>query len=214
MEQSREYLEKQSAWESKLNELKEVTDALGEPIDAEILETVAALNLLGYKTYQSCAGHLDPERVVAPYVSFSPGDAPKLKFKGEAELRKKVAEKYNIDVEEIKEDINEQANDEFWDTINEERYEPTNEYNEHKAEVKLQREEVAKLLTEFLETRVSQNPQLFISSTGNSTRIDSVQLQPAQWRQLSVEEKQELVRRAQEEMQAFEQFAKQKYFGM
>ncbi len=45
-------------WTSVTNYLHQVTDALGNPIDEGIFETVVALNVVGIPTTQSCEGHL------------------------------------------------------------------------------------------------------------------------------------------------------------
>jgi len=51
--------EKLAAWESMIDEINSCTDALGLPIDQRIKETVIVINLLGFKTSQSCEGHLN-----------------------------------------------------------------------------------------------------------------------------------------------------------
>jgi hypothetical protein len=47
--------------------LKSCTDALGKPIDEQILQLVAILNYLGIPTIQSCEGHLD-HGIAAPWI--------------------------------------------------------------------------------------------------------------------------------------------------
>jgi hypothetical protein len=49
----------QEQWIFKLNEIDTFTDGRGKKIDAEIRETVAVLQLLGFNTKQSCEGHTD-----------------------------------------------------------------------------------------------------------------------------------------------------------
>jgi hypothetical protein len=46
-------------WHHKLQEIDELRDGLGKPVDAGIRETVAILQLLGLNTSASCEGHLD-----------------------------------------------------------------------------------------------------------------------------------------------------------
>ncbi len=50
---------KEQEWTTAVERFSNVKDALGKPIDAGILETVVALNLLGVHTIASCEGHVD-----------------------------------------------------------------------------------------------------------------------------------------------------------
>jgi hypothetical protein len=49
----------QATWADGYAAVQTMTDALGMPVDTGIVETVVALNLLGFQTLQSCEGHLD-----------------------------------------------------------------------------------------------------------------------------------------------------------
>ena len=49
---------KKSEWDRLSKELSSTTDKLGKPIDKGIIETVIALNALGFKTKMSCEGHI------------------------------------------------------------------------------------------------------------------------------------------------------------
>lgn len=60
---------KQNQWDAMAAEVNQWTDGLGKPIDAGIKEAVIALNLLGFKTRQSCEGHLD-HGYPYPWVDF------------------------------------------------------------------------------------------------------------------------------------------------
>jgi len=62
---------KEKRWNEKLQSLGNITDKLGMPIDKRIIETVAALNLLGIKTTQSCEGHLSHGSSY-PWVNIGP----------------------------------------------------------------------------------------------------------------------------------------------
>jgi hypothetical protein len=48
-----------TSWQEAYAEVSRFTDRLGLPVDAGIFETVVLLNLLGFRTSQSCEGHLD-----------------------------------------------------------------------------------------------------------------------------------------------------------
>lgn len=87
---------KQEAWDAVERRARAVTDKLGRPIDAGILETVIALRLLGINTTVSCEGHLG--RVTGgPYVTFESEEA--MKYAERARLLHKapsdVNRKYN-----------------------------------------------------------------------------------------------------------------------
>lgn len=86
---------KQLAWEQKLKELESATDRLGEPIDAKIKETAAAFNLLGFRTEQSCEGHLD-SGVPAPWVMMAPPGEPIQKVDQE-KINQLISRKYDLD---------------------------------------------------------------------------------------------------------------------
>lgn len=48
----------QLTWEEAIVTVKTMVDRLGKRVDEGIIETVAVLNLLGFRTSQSCEGHL------------------------------------------------------------------------------------------------------------------------------------------------------------
>lgn len=48
-----------ATWEKGYEAVQQFTDKLGCFVDEGIMETVVALNLLGFRTSQSCQGHLD-----------------------------------------------------------------------------------------------------------------------------------------------------------
>jgi len=52
-------LTKEQLWQNMEKEVASWGDALGMPIDPEIKKAVIVLNLLGFKTEQSCEGHID-----------------------------------------------------------------------------------------------------------------------------------------------------------
>lgn len=64
---------KKHRWEKMEKEVETWTDALGLGIDPGIKKTVIILNLLGFKTQQSCEGHIDWGRPY-PWVSITTED--------------------------------------------------------------------------------------------------------------------------------------------
>jgi hypothetical protein len=61
-------------WEKMPRAVDRVKDALGKGVDPGIRETVAVLNLLGFKTRQSCEGHVNEQGfgLPAPWVDIDP----------------------------------------------------------------------------------------------------------------------------------------------
>ena len=64
-----------SRWEEAEAFASHLADRLGCPLDAEIRETVIALNLLGFQTCQSCEGHLD-HGCLYPWIDFETDTCP------------------------------------------------------------------------------------------------------------------------------------------
>ncbi|BCL83184.1 hypothetical protein ccbrp13_56490 [Ktedonobacteria bacterium brp13] len=62
-----------SSWEEVSQRVRLITDAIGNPIDEGIFDTVVALNVLGFTTVMSCEGHLE-RAIAAPWVDImTPG---------------------------------------------------------------------------------------------------------------------------------------------
>jgi len=61
---------KEQVWKQAYERASRATDRLGRAIDAGILETVVAFNVLRMKTTASCEGHLD-HGTYAPYINFN-----------------------------------------------------------------------------------------------------------------------------------------------
>jgi hypothetical protein len=62
--------EQQQIWHKATEDVRQLTDGLGVPVDVDIVHTVAILRLMGFHTTMSCAGHLD-RFTGGPYVMFS-----------------------------------------------------------------------------------------------------------------------------------------------
>lgn len=89
-----------ASWEEACEAVKQLTDLLGNPVDEGIVETVAALNLLGFSTYQSCEGHLD-HGAYCPWVMICDPDRRRewdrrLRAVNELEERAKAAQTEDI----------------------------------------------------------------------------------------------------------------------
>lgn len=67
-----------AAWRRMVDAVDRVRDRLGKPVDPGIRGPVAALNLLGFPTSQSCEGHVNlrGHGLAAPWVDFADDDSP------------------------------------------------------------------------------------------------------------------------------------------
>ena len=72
---------RQVEWDAKVEAFSHVADKLSEPIDPGIFETVVALNAMGINTRQSCEGHLDGHKRVAPWIDLQSPNADELSRK-------------------------------------------------------------------------------------------------------------------------------------
>lgn len=80
----------EQALDAKRVELAQITDNLGTPIEAGILDTVAALQLLGFGTSGSCEGHADGG-CAWPWVHVEAvAPMPEWRWEGEAEAKVKI----------------------------------------------------------------------------------------------------------------------------
>jgi hypothetical protein len=74
-----------ATWEAGCAEARSYVDGLGRPIDEGILETVVALNLLGFRSTASCEGHLEHGKPF-PWIDFElEGTVPEGFAESEAE---------------------------------------------------------------------------------------------------------------------------------
>jgi hypothetical protein len=63
-------------WEKVRRAALGLRDGIGNPVDSGIIDTVAILLLMGFRTTSSCAGH--PQRLLTePYVRFESAEAKK-----------------------------------------------------------------------------------------------------------------------------------------
>ncbi|HEU5187511.1 MAG TPA: hypothetical protein VFT87_03335, partial [Candidatus Saccharimonadales bacterium] len=87
-------MDQEEIWREAIERVKNLTDTLGMPVDPEITEAVAVLQLLGLKTTMSCAGHVD--RITGgPYIiCVSPSAKAILKsYKGSFDPKEKTYKK-------------------------------------------------------------------------------------------------------------------------
>jgi len=83
-------LEKESLLNSIREKINQLTDKLNEPIDEGIKDAVVMLNAFGLNTSQSCEGHIEKDRISAPWVEIYPKEPEKENWQDDEELREKV----------------------------------------------------------------------------------------------------------------------------
>ncbi|MFN8607526.1 MAG: hypothetical protein U0931_08340 [Vulcanimicrobiota bacterium] len=103
---------RQQQWTRKLEELKSTADGLGLGLDEPIVDTVAALQLNGFNTRQSCGGHLDHGCSV-PWVDIQAENRPPFlferpefmgllcRYQGQEEIYRQVAQERGLSLEEM-----------------------------------------------------------------------------------------------------------------
>ncbi len=188
--------ERQQRWDTVVAQVENFRDGLGMKVDAGIKETVTAMNVLGFKTRQSCEGHL--ERVqAAPWVD--------IQVEGTEELEQKASQAFQEAEEGEKAQKPEEELDALFDKAHSLRREARRPMLE-------EARKVMALLNEFYTDRqVSHDRRLAIKPFGSFFRIESegAFLQDAADESL----KQQKLREYQEEMRAFTTFLKDRHFA-
>jgi hypothetical protein len=190
-----ESAEKEQRWKQVSNELNQVTDALGKPIDVGIFDTVVALNLFDIHTTQSCEGH--PDRgVLAPWVEIQ---AP------ETDQIKALKQRANQTMDTIEHfEMQEKPDEEL-----EELYQ---EYHRLSAEARRpqleEKRKAMRLLADFYQNRRVAYDQV-LTIQGNRLESQGAQLQEI----ISPEERIQKLHAYQEEMKTFTAFLMKKYFS-
>lgn len=183
-------------WDSQASEVDKIVDGLGKGIDQGIKESVIALNVLDINTTQSCEGHLD-WATGAPYIDVGAKDLGALRETAN-EARERAEQAYNAHASREEEG-------KLWHEFHEAR----------KAADKENLKEARKvldLLNEFYTDRtVPSDQRLIINGSGRFTRLES---QGAMFQETAEPEvKAAKLPQYQEEMRAFTEFLKGKFFG-
>jgi hypothetical protein len=198
-----------------IKKVDKITAALGMPMDEGIKEAVIMFNAVGLYTSASCEGHLD-HGIPAPWIHIGAPNEPKEQFIGENEIYRKVAGKYNLKIGEVRRGYNIEA----WDEAGRElvKNEETKEYKRWRKENKKLLKKAKKFLEEFYKNRkVEPDIKLEIEIFGNgSFRIHNGGKYYKSVNDLSRKEKREvkkMLKKFREEMNAFTEFLKNKYFS-
>ncbi|HYE22013.1 MAG TPA: hypothetical protein VD998_00305 [Verrucomicrobiae bacterium] len=213
-EQRERIREKEVAWNNKVKEASDYKDAVGNKMDDGVIETVAALNLLGFPTNQSCAGH--PEKLISPYIGITEPGYPEETYVGQKAVENEIAIKYGIGIGDLKggKNYHTAAAKEARSIYS--KNEKTQEFMEWQNRLMVLWDKADRLIAEFNENREVE-PKIKlrhkwgqISMTGNPEDDDPFDETP-----LTQEQRQELLPRiiaAQKEMRDFTEFLKKKFF--
>jgi hypothetical protein len=208
--------EKTTTWLEMLDKIERVCDMRGFPIDANIRETVVALNLSGITTSASCEGHSDRGRG-APWITVEAQGRPRERFVGEDEIFQRTAQKYRASEQEVRKGQNHEAWKEATNlaVANGE----TQEYQAWRKQGQLLLDKVRTTLEEFYQGRfVESGALLEVASNAEGSfnihngRDDYERKSPT----LTEDERRALTGRLagyQREMKAFTDFLKEKYYS-
>ena len=207
--------DKQAAWEAKREEIDDIADALDLGIDAGIKETVVAFNMLGFNTSGSCEGHLD-HGLSTPYIDIEAPDRPETKYVGEMEIFQRVADQYHVPLEEVRRAIPFEAWKEAYRESSRNEYTP--EFQRFMEETNQAKRRLEPFIEKFYAGKdVPSDIRLHIdTSIGSLVRVwcgesethfaHSEDALPQQVRSM-------LLAKRQEEMRAFTNFLREKYFS-
>lgn len=145
----------QQVWDKTAQKFAKVTDRLGTPIEAEIMETVMALNVLGISTSMSCGGHLDDDRgFVAPWVDIWWSDSTVIQLRQQAQAKRQQADSLHEELEYLHKT---QAPQEEQDTLRQRRDECYHQLHEFRRQIRSMqcpvRDRLIHYITQFYQNR-------------------------------------------------------------
>ncbi|MBI5153110.1 MAG: hypothetical protein HZA36_01485 [Parcubacteria group bacterium] len=194
----------------KMEEVGRRVDALGEGMDPHIIETVAVLNTLGISTIMSCEGHLD-HGLLNPWVAIQAEREPKERFIGERSIKKSIAEKFGISIEDVRK--NEDANEEFLNIVMAQKIKETPEHKAWQERNRIMAEKIKSWLEEFYKQRdVDEETKIRLKANGLYGRIYAGNEESTKTaRETETEENiTKRLSKRQQEMEAFTEFLKSK----
>jgi len=207
--------DKETIWQEKLKKVAELKDKIGGEMDEGIIETVAAFWLHDLPTSGSCEGHIDWGSG-GPWIDVEAMGRPEERYNDEAEIKKKIADKFGVTPEAIDNYDNREEADEYWDEVTVKG--ETEEYSKFREQNQNLEQKVTQLLREFYSGHeVPDDIKLKIHGIGPSGMFrvyngdfDSEPVNPIN---LTEEEKialAEKLKNRQEEMRVFTQFLRNK----
>ncbi len=216
--------EKEEKLQATLQEIESWGDRLGKGVDEGIKETVAIYNVMELPTSASCEGHFENEAehgFPVPWVDVEAPNEPQWRFEHEEEIYNQVAKKYGVTVDKVLRADNEEAWEEAVKLSAEQ--EETEEYKAWEEENEKLFIKVESLLREFYTERNVPDELRIIADRsvggfrvhgGGKFYIPNNEKERIQ-NELTEEERNrtpEVLRGSQEEMRAFTEFLKQRYF--
>jgi hypothetical protein len=211
-----ELQEKRAFWNTTMEQLDRVADGLGKPIDAGIKETVAAFIVNKFPTYGSCEGHVeerfDKQIKLRPYIAVG-FDEPRQRYIGEPEIRDRIATEFGILAEDVEE--NDSAWRAFWNYIHEHNIPETPEFLEIRAKNEELQKSIQEILGTFYQNRqVVEDVRLVCEGIGpvGHFRVTTARENPKHVDSLELEQYQRQLLAEQEEVRAFTQFLKERFF--
>jgi hypothetical protein len=177
---------KTEAWRKQEEQINEIVDKLGKPVDPGIKETTIALRVSGLSTTASCEGHLD-KQIKAPWVDIG-GVSQKLtdRIREDWKAKQRVDHKVDRELESLRREV--------WERICRERL------------------QLIELLDEFYRNRdVSFHRRLILKFFPDTARLFSqgAELQDA----YPTEIQQERLQEYRDEMRVFTEFLRVKFFS-
>lgn len=209
--------EKERAWNTKVEEVRNRLDAAGGEMDEGIVDTVAALNIHTIPTSGSCEGHID-HGVPTPWIDIEAPDEPSERYNNEKQIEQGVAEKYGLTVEEMRDESHQREWIEACDAC--EASGETETYQAWREANKVIRGQVESLVQQYTDQRGDIDPRLQLQLSdkggggafrlylgGGDHEIDLGTLDDQQKRALS--DRLEIYR---EEIKRFTKFLQNKFF--
>ena len=212
--------EKTARWERVLGRVERVKDRLGKGIDENAKETVVAFLVNEFPTQQSCEGHIEERfgkmRRIDPYITLGVEDVAE-RYVGEAEIKKRIADQFNIAPEAINRAENDAADNAYWDYITEHHIQETPAYQEMRAKNEELEKRAVSLLDEFYKDRdTSKQPRLLRIKTIGPAGYASINADRDNEEDIAesnIEKQQAELREEQAEMAALTEFLKEKFFS-
>jgi len=212
--------EKTARWKRVLGRVEDVKDRLGKGIDAHAKDTVVAFLVNEFPTRQSCEGHIEERfgkmRRIDPYITLGVEDVPE-RFVGEAEIKKRIADQFNLSPESINRAENDAADNAYWDYIAKNDVQETPEFQEMRAKNEELEKRANALLDEFYKDRdASKQPRLLRVKTIGPEGYPSINADREKEEEISeanIEQQRTELREEQAEMAALTEFLKKKFFA-
>ena len=217
-ENTKENQEKNLKLEGIRQEVENIGDRLGKPIDEGIKESVVMFKANDLPTSDFCEGHIE-RGLPVPYVEVSAPNEPEERFVGQNEAFWRVAKKYNITPEEAKTSKIDEA---YWEAMKEcSQNEETAEYQKWNKENEKLLAKGHNLLKEFYKERqVEPDLKLEIEEDVGNFRIHNggKNYQPVieEEQKFTEEEKKiraEKIEKYRAEMDEFTKFLQNKFMG-